>query len=310
MNRFFLLFPLLFIGWNAQAQLEKIKFSTQLTKRHINMKGTRVSIIMPEDWDKSEGITGVTNNEGINVIFIEAGQSFEKYKKMSLENIKKEFSTNGTKVNKVIRLKNEKYNPIALEIINSSKVPLIQLMLGDKSFVLSVTGSYQNEQEKKELISFLSSAYIDSSKKIDAKSVAKFTLDLSNTDLESKGYNGFAFMYQTKNIAKRPKNEREAIIVFQFSASLLDGESLEEICKSQIKKDTKNQQIISEGSVKTKVGKGYRVIAKGKTQKNINYWLATRSKETILFIRASSLKAEKQAIQSFDDLLLKNLKLK
>lgn len=310
MKRFCSLLLLLFIGWNAQAQIDKIKFSSQLTKRHINLKGTRASIIMPEDWKKSEGITGVTDGGNINVLFVDAPQSFQKYQKISLKDLKQNFINNGSTVKQIIRLKNERFSPIVVELVNSSGVKLLQILLGDENFTLVIAGYYGNEQEKKEVLNFIASLYIDTNKKMDAKSVAKFTLDLSKTDLEAKGYNGVIFSYQTKNFMKRPKNERARIMIIQIPTSSLSDESLQEICGAQLQKDKKNQKVISRGAIQTKVGKGYRIIAKDKTYKNINYWLATGNRDTILFVRAISLKATEKAIENFNDLLLKNLKLK
>ncbi|OJJ15830.1 hypothetical protein BKI52_36540 [marine bacterium AO1-C] len=288
----------------AKAQLSTLKFADKLTKRHTKITGTRASIVLPSGFKKSREFAGITNKKSIQMIFIEiTGQPYNRAQ--ALENLRKEYKKQRSKIKKLVKLKNASYAPVVMQMKNSNGVKLIQVIMGDKQSMLSVTASYDSKKEKQQVLQCLRSLYFDGKAVASKDMGAKFKLDISNTQLKAMGSTGYTFYYQTKKFNKVDKAQRTQIIITQALASIYKGQSFQKLCEERA--ISKKQKIISRKAVQTKIGKGYWIVTKSKIDGGIICHLTTGNARFVLIIKVGTFKPEKQAIAHFEDLLLKRL---
>ncbi|MCI5058428.1 MAG: hypothetical protein MRY83_20115 [Flavobacteriales bacterium] len=203
-----------------------------LDNQLINIPGSRISIIPPENFKVSDLFIGLQNDENAAMQFYELpdGNFFSNAINFTKEN----FETKGVKVLKMEDLSIADYQAKYVIVQSQPQINNVSLVFGDSTFSVMMNAMYMSssqETEKQILKSFNSIKY-DKNLKIDPFALAKFSIDESNTKFKFSSQNAGSFFYTIDGAKFDPSSDEPSIVI--SSIPRMDGMSPNDISQRNI----------------------------------------------------------------------------
>lgn len=226
-------------------------------QKRVNVPGTKVSIVPPKGFTKTEGFAGFQKGDSSYVIVMTMEGS--SYCHHEGENMKAEIEKKGIKILTYETMMQDGYEAAWFEIEGENKLRKCQFVFGDSTFtVLMTIFCPENDRSTYQAIKkSLSSVTYQKDKVMNPLAETFFILDDSVTRLKFTRFMANFYMY-TLNGEKEPKKDAPMLMVIPLSGYSGDADILVKALLEKLGK----QGIVSlhEVSRSTKKVNGYNAL--------------------------------------------------
>lgn len=180
---------LILITFTSCGQKSKNDFPNQIqtkkTNKHVRIEGTKVSAIIPSEFQYIRELARYQKNENLYVQVMESNAS--NFIEAKPNFTKEAIESKGAKIDVLNNIKLNEYEAVYFE--GPSKYPdemKIGLVFGDESFVVTIAGVCKtaDTEGKKELQEIFKSIYYEKSLQLDPLELANFEFDQTITNFK------------------------------------------------------------------------------------------------------------------------------
>jgi hypothetical protein len=215
-----ILFSLLLFSLTAcgQTSADKIKANIQTSKtsKHINIPGTRLYIVPPQNFSVAKTFVGLQKGEKslFNIYDLVGGNFYTNAATFS----KAEFERQGARVFDYQEIKVNGYPAKYISMQGDPTTKGYALVFGDTTFSTMIMALYPvtDEATGKQIIAALNTIYYDKGKKISPFETAFFSLDDKNSRFKFFQYNANLYIYTIGGTDNTKDTDNPFVLVTQF----------------------------------------------------------------------------------------------
>jgi hypothetical protein len=248
----------------------------ELSEKHINIPGTKVSLIPPKSFQISNQFVGLQNPTGefgINIMDMPGGDFSSNTRNFTVEN----FKSRGVKVNDFYKLSINGFQAIFAEIEGAPMIKNYSLVFGDSSFSTMINGiapKYNDEISNEIKTSMLSVVY-NKEKIMDGSDVASFSIDTKTSIFKHRQYAAGMYVFSS-NAPEVPLEENggSMIMLLQLPVDVEKLSNMKELAFDMLtglkEKGMENIQIIEKSEIEIDNSDAYEIVLTAKNPESAN----------------------------------------